>query len=69
MDINKCIYCGSEKLIKNVRIGLTAEIGDIGPEYGNILVGTEQMFADICGDCGSISRFHIKDVNRKWITK
>lgn len=69
LDINKCIYCGSENLIRNVKIGLTAETGSVGPKYGSFIVGTEPMYADICGQCGSITRFHINEVDKKWITK
>ncbi len=48
-----------------------AEVGTIGLEFkdGRILVGTEQLVADLCGSCGTVVRLYVRNVNHKWLTK
>ena len=62
MSQEKCPYCGGSKIIANIRISQTAEVGKIGLSFKTamILVGTEPILADLCSGCGSITRFHVE---------
>jgi hypothetical protein len=66
-----CSHCGGTHIESGVSIGLTAETGNIGPNYKmGLLIGTSQMYCDLCLDCGEILRFYIKDrTDRKWNKK
>lgn len=66
-----CPHCGGSRIENGISIGLDAETGNIGPNYQlGILVGTSQMYCDLCLDCGTISRFYIQDkTDRKWRKK
>ena len=69
--MDKCIYCSSTDLTHDIKIGLTAEVGNIGLEY-NALLGitrTEPIYADLCNSCGSIARFHVRELDHKWFIK
>ncbi len=73
MDINKCIYCGSEDIergVKFLRTGSSVRF-DVGPVYNtnDSLLGKvqecERTYVDICKSCGSL-RLWIWDTNRDW---
>jgi hypothetical protein len=67
--MDKCIYCNSSDLVRNIRLGLNAEHNSFGLKY-NALIGirgTEPVHADLCNSCGSITRFHVSKIDRKWI--
>lgn len=59
--MGKCIYCGSESIIEDVIITEGGDYKEVGPTYkdGLIFRFSIQMYADICKDCGSITRFHV----------
>ncbi|MBE6071204.1 MAG: hypothetical protein E7208_04500 [Clostridium butyricum] len=63
-----CPHCESENIEESISIGQSAETGNIGPNYKKaFLVGSVQMYCDLCLDCGEITRFYIKeDTNKKW---
>ena len=63
-----CVFCGSGDLIRGVRIGQTAEVGNIGPQYriAFIVNATEPLFSDFCNECGTVSRLYVKNTKRKW---
>jgi hypothetical protein len=69
MSQEKCPYCGGSEIIANIQVGKTAEMGDIGLSFKTamILVGTEPILADLCKGCGSITRLHVQNRDRKWI--
>ncbi len=65
-----CSHCGSSDLALGVQLGLTAEVGHVGPQYkdGRILVGTEPMLADLCTACGHVQRLYVKNPDHRWLT-
>ncbi len=67
----KCNFCGSTHVEEGVSIGQDTETGNIGPNYMHgILINTLQMYADLCLDCGTLSRLYIKDLTpRTWHKK
>jgi len=67
--VNKCVYCGGFDLVRDIHIGLTAEVGSVGLSYKKLLHGTEPVYADLCKSCGSIVRLHVHKTDRNWITK
>lgn len=70
-DSMRCPYCGGSNITQGVRVGQTAEVGDIGLSYKTkfLVIGTEQLHADICNDCGTVSRFFVRNTARQWYTK
>ena len=69
MNKDKWPYCGGSEIITNIRLSQTAEVENIGLSFRTamILVGTEPILADLCSGCGSITRFHVKNTDRKWM--
>jgi hypothetical protein len=69
--MDKCIYCNSTNLQTNITIGQSAETGGIGLQYHTkfLIIGVEPFYADLCKDCGSISRLYIKNSGKNWCTK
>ena len=69
--INKmnCPNCGSTKIENGVSIGLSAESGNVGPNFKKgFFIGVAQMYCDICLDCGEVTRFFIKEsTDKKWV--
>ncbi|PKP23112.1 MAG: hypothetical protein CVU05_00875 [Bacteroidetes bacterium HGW-Bacteroidetes-21] len=67
----KCSRCGSEEIVQQVKTGLTAENGHIGPKYSkSLFYVVEPMYCDICTGCGEILRFYILDFkDKKWVRK
>jgi len=70
MSKEQCPYCEGHDIVTNVRIGQTAEVGKIGLSFkaALILVGTEPLLADLCTGCGSVTRLHVQNTDRDWIT-
>ena len=68
MTQEKCPYCGGSEIVTNIKVGQVADVGNIGLEYKTamILVGTEPFVADLCNGCGSITRLHVQNTDRKW---
>jgi predicted nucleic-acid-binding Zn-ribbon protein len=64
--MNKCIYCGSENLEKELKTKGSKSIGNIHFQYSPMGMESEEILADLCKDCGSISRFYVKNTNRDW---
>ncbi|MEN6338216.1 MAG: hypothetical protein ABFE01_28505 [Phycisphaerales bacterium] len=65
-----CSHCGSTDITYGVRLGMTAEVGGIGPQYkdGLLLVGVEPLHIDLCAACGHIQRFYVKNPGHRWVT-
>lgn len=66
-----CSYCGSGNLALGVRLGLTAEVGHVGPQFkdGLLLVGTEPLLADLCTACGQVQRLYVKNPDHHWLSR
>jgi hypothetical protein len=70
VKLDSCIYCGSRKLVKHVKINQVAEVNRIGLAYQSFIVtGTEPLYADICDDCGSVLRTFVDTTGKQWMTK
>jgi hypothetical protein len=71
VKLDSCIYCGSKKLVKHVKVNQTAEVNRIGLAYQTsfIVTGTEPLYADICDDCGSLLRTFVDTPGKPWMTK
>lgn len=67
----KCQTCGSTDIVKNISVSQAVEVGTTGLEYKKavLLTGTEDLLADLCRQCGTVLRLHVKNPDRKWITK
>lgn len=64
-----CLHCESRRILLNVSISLTAETGAIGLKFRSLAIisGTQPLLADLCLDCGSVHRFHVRKTDRNWI--
>lgn len=67
----KCPVCGSTDIIRNITLSQAVEVGTTGLEYktGVIMRATEALLADLCKRCGTVVRLHVRNPDRKWITK
>lgn len=70
VNVSQCMFCGSATIVRNVKVDQLAEAGPIGLAYHTrvLLDCTEQIYADVCDDCGSVVRMYVKTTGRKWIT-
>jgi len=66
-----CQSCGSADIVRDVTMSQSVEVGTTGLQYktGVILRNTEPLLADMCKQCGTVVRLHVKNPDRKWITK
>ena len=67
----KCPFCGSERIEEGIAWGQTAEVNNVGLQFvhGKVLkiVGTTEVYSDLCLECGTIVRTYIKDdKERQW---
>lgn len=69
LGVDRCIYCGGSDLVCGIHLGVTAEARDVGLSFTKIFTGTEPLYADLCTGCGSISRLHIHNPDRKWVVR
>ena len=71
MSPRKCLHCGGTEIVASIHLGKTAEAGDVGLTYRTaiFLDGTEPLLADLCTGCGSVTRLHLANVDRKWQTQ
>lgn len=69
--VAKCPACGSVDIMRNITMSQAFEVGSTGLEYkkGVVLRAIEDLLADLCKHCGTVVRFHVKNPDRKWITK
>jgi DNA-directed RNA polymerase subunit RPC12/RpoP len=70
MSQEKCPYCGGRDLVANIKISQPVEAGYTGLCWRTMLflTSTEELLADLCTACGSVTRFHVQNTDRKWIT-
>ena len=62
-----CPYCGSQRIETGIMLSDGGN-DEVGLEYLNgIFVGTEDIYTDLCLDCGTIVRTYVKNPqNRNW---
>ncbi len=67
----KCPYCGSTDIVYNIRVKKSVESGWVGLDYRAVgpLSGTEPLLADLCLNCGTVLRFHVRNTSRRWYTQ
>lgn len=63
-----CPRCGGRNFARGIALNQNADVGTIGLQYQSawIFRSTEALLADLCEDCGTIVRFHVKEPKRKW---
>jgi hypothetical protein len=68
-----CPHCGSDDITKALKLGLTAQVGQVGIKYeatgrflGMALLGTEPLHVDVCNACGTVTRIYVDIPERKW---
>jgi hypothetical protein len=64
-----CSHCGGRNIVTGLKLGLTAEVGSVGPAFRAawILRGNESLYIDLCGDCGTVTRAYVKETDKNWI--
>ncbi|HEX2966549.1 MAG TPA: hypothetical protein VHO84_12235 [Syntrophorhabdaceae bacterium] len=66
---DKCVYCGKSDMVHDIRVGQTAEVGEIGLTYSKSIIHvTEPLCADLCMSCGSV-RLYVRRTDRKWLIR
>ncbi len=67
----RCPYCGGSAIISSLTLNQGIEVGSFGIRYkaAAIFTATEPLHVDLCQSCGSVVRFFVKDVNRRWIQR
>lgn len=64
-----CPHCESKDIQYNIKINLSAEIGYAGLAYrAMVFSSTEPLLSDLCKNCGTVIRLHVKNTDRKWNT-
>ena len=68
---SKCLTCGSTDIVRNIAVSQAFEVGSTGLKYKTpiVFIKTEDLLADLCKQCGTILRLHVRNPDRKWITK
>lgn len=62
-----CPYCGSKNIKKELAVGTSIQNSSLGIKYKPFLTTYyEDIYVDLCIDCGSITRFYIKNTDRPW---
>jgi len=65
-----CTRCGKRAIATGVALTQTGHVHlSIGLAYkaAAIFTGAETLHADVCRECGTITRFFVKDPKRNWI--
>ena len=68
-----CSHCFGTDIITGLKLGLTAEVGNVGIKYeatgrflGMALLGNEPLRVEVCNSCGTVTRIYVRDTERKW---
>ena len=71
MDQISCTHCSNDSITSNVKVLQTNEAGAIGLAFkrAGIFQVSEQLLADLCTECGTVVRFHVRDTDRNWVIK
>ena len=70
--MKNCIYCNSTNIQPDIVMDQdTTAPGGIGLKYHTkfLFDGVEPLYAELCKDCGSITRLYLKNVDRNWCIK
>jgi len=64
-----CPDCGSSDIATGLVLSQNVEAGPFGILYRAVGVfrGTERLQADLCRNCGSVTRMFVKNFQRNWI--
>jgi hypothetical protein len=71
--MDKCIYCQSSNLDRGIKMRGSKDIGHLHFECTESTGGLamfakpEEILADLCKDCGSISRLYVKNANHMFL--
>ena len=62
-----CPYCGSQRIETGIMMS-DGGTNEVGLEHlKGIFVGTEDIYSDLCLDCGTIVRMYVKNPqSRNW---
>ncbi len=65
----RCPHCGGVEVAAGVQVIQNAEVGRIGVAYktAKIFVAAEQLWADLCMNCGTVVRIFVKETKRDWV--
>jgi hypothetical protein len=63
-----CSECGGTDIVVGIAVTKTADSGHIGLSYKGwaIFLATEQLYADLCKQCGTVVRFYVRDSHKPW---
>lgn len=63
-----CPRCGSTDVVAGLKFNQNVEVGPFGISYTvlGFLGAVETLRADLCRACGTVTRFYVKNANRKW---
>jgi hypothetical protein len=66
----RCPHCGGVE-VAGLMVHQNAEVNQVGLAYktAKIFITVEQLYADLCLNCGTVVRFFVKETNRKWVQK
>lgn len=66
----RCPHCGGVEVAAEVMVHQNAEVNRIGIAYKAMIFNTvEQLYADLCLNCGRVVSFYVKEPKRNWIQK
>ena len=66
--IRPCPHCGASEIVRDIKVEKSTESGWVGLDYKALgpIRGTEPLLADLCRNCGTVYRFHVRNTERKW---
>jgi predicted RNA-binding Zn-ribbon protein involved in translation (DUF1610 family) len=67
-DIRPCPHCGSTQIKPGVEINQGIDVGPFGLVFTGFarLRGTERLRADLCLNCGAVTRLFVRNTQKKW---
>jgi hypothetical protein len=70
-DIRPCPHCGSTEIKPGVEMNQGIEVGPFGLAFTGFahLRGTERLLADLCLNCGTVTRFFVRNTQKKWVCR
>ena len=64
--MDSCMYCKSGNIEKGLKMRGSKQIGNLHFQYSALGTEAEEILADLCRDCGSITRFYVANAKRDW---
>jgi len=67
----RCPHCGGVEVAAGLKLHQNTEVNRVGLAYktAKIFITVEQLYADLCLNCGSVVRFFVKETQRNWLQK